>query len=267
MLCLNSAPVRAPNVFVQLQLIPDGQAVGKYPFRQLGVLDPSVDGGHQYRAFLDQGVLVQDRLGPVVIRAIGDDDFEFVRRRELLKIAPDIFVRHARGWTLDVHDALHARVDPRDVQAAGGFQQNFIAAIAQRLHEEVDRRLQQRLAAGDFQQAGRIGRDGLDDGFEVHPPASRLGKTGVAPGAIQMASGQPDKNAGAPGMGGFALNAKKYFADVETLIHADNIMEYMKKTIKRARHLSQAGVNDMIKRHDHSDHAGLAAAIVTMTQA
>src|ERR1700694_1016730 len=67
--------------------------------------------------------------------------------------------------------------------------------------------LQQRLAAGDFDEAAAEALDLGDDFADLHLAPFVKGVLGIAPRAPQIASGEPDEHAGASGPGRFALDA------------------------------------------------------------
>ena len=89
---------------------------------------------------------------PVVIFLCADDKFDFVRGFQMRNVGKMISVRLAAGRTFQIHDAADARINFRNIVRAARFQQNGEAFVAERLHQRQGIFLEQRLAAGEFDQ-------------------------------------------------------------------------------------------------------------------
>jgi hypothetical protein len=76
--------------------------------------------------------------------------------------------------------------------------------------------LDQGFSAGDFNQVAIIGSDFFQDLIKGHGPIVYICISCVAPRAVQVAPGQPDKNTGQPGKGGFTLEAVKDLANIQS---------------------------------------------------
>ena len=82
---------------------------------------------------------------------------------------------------------------------AAGLEQDGAAGVGQAGHEREDLGLQERLAAGDLDEAVAQGHGPVDDLVERQGLALLEGVRRVAVAAPQVAGGQPDEDAGESG--------------------------------------------------------------------
>lgn len=151
--------------------------------------------------------------GPLVVSAVGNHEFDLVVRAEALQVSPEVVSRHSAFRALDVVNQHGPLVDRRDVYASPGLNQDLFAGVEELFDENMNTGLKERLAARDLDQAGRIPVDLLEDLADGHILAFREGVGGIAVPAAQIAAREPDKGAGAPGMGRFPLQTVEDFVD------------------------------------------------------
>src|SRR5271156_2517602 len=157
-----------------------------------------------------------DRVArPFIVGAIGDDEFDFVAHRQMVEVAPEIALAFAAARTFEVHDLDDARVEPADVDRARSFDHHGRARFEHRIRQRIHAFLQQRFAAGDFDQVTSVAANYFDDFGDWHPPAFIECVLGVAPFASQVASGEPHEHAWTARVRGFALDAVKDFVDMQ----------------------------------------------------
>ena len=151
------------------------------------------------------------------------------------EVFPAVALDFAAAGTFQIHDAPDARIDRRNVQRAAGFEQHGKAVVAERLHQRQGIFLQERFAAGQFDQrqadAGGDVRQTARPIRSLAPefPASDIffpfgkGVGGVAVGTAQIAGRQTDENTGQTGPGAFALHAQINFIDDQRVRHPGNL--------------------------------------------
>ena len=83
--------------------------------------------------------------------------------------------------------------------------------------------MEERLAAGHFDERSAEAVHFFDDGFECHGLTGIEGISGIAPIAAEIAAGQADENARPASVRGFALNAVKDFVDDECVSHGGTL--------------------------------------------
>ena len=109
-----------------------------------------------------------------------------------------------------------------DEALAAGFDHYGIAGGQKLFSQRVNLFLEQRFAAGQFDERNACGRtigqaiqcfDALEHIGNAHllPTVKSIG--GIAPGTAQIASGETDEDAGKAGAGSFALNGFKNLGD------------------------------------------------------
>jgi hypothetical protein len=233
---------------MQLGLETHGQSVGDDFLDQFAPPNGRLAGGN----FLEAGVLLVrcERMhpgekqrtdflelvpgnlffGPLIIFQCADDEFDFVSGFQMRDVLREIAGNFAGGGAFEVHDAMDARVHFRYVMRAAGFQEDGEAGITELLHKRQGIFLEQRFAAGQFnQRQGRVFErcgeffDLCDNIRERH--FFPLGKSvsGVAIGTAQITGGKTDENAGQPGEGAFALQTQIDFVDDECIGHRLNV--------------------------------------------
>ena len=99
---------------------------------------------------------LDDIARELVVRAIGDDELHLVVRRETVEVGPVVLVGFAAAGTLDVDDLHDARRHAIDRPVPAGFEQHRVAGREQPIHQLVHAFLQQRLAAGDFDERAPV---------------------------------------------------------------------------------------------------------------
>ena len=76
-------------------------------------------------------VLGDGALGPVVVGAVGEDEFDFVELGEVPEVGVTVILDLATAGTFEVDDFDNARIDGRDVECAVGFKKDSLAKIAE----------------------------------------------------------------------------------------------------------------------------------------
>ena len=150
---------------------------------------------------------------PLVIFARTDDELHFVALREMRDVAPQIARAFAAAGRFQIHDAMHARIDRRDVVRAAGFDEHGAAGVAERGHQREHVFLQQRLAAGDLDERA-VEREHLGEHLGHGAFVAFVkGVFGVAVGAAQVAESQPHEDAAPARPGALALDGLVDFVD------------------------------------------------------
>ena len=162
---------------------------------------------------------LENLAGEVVVTAAGDDEFELIAFGEAIEIGQEVVFALEARRAFDVHDANDARIDMPDVQRAVGLQQVLAACVAEAGKQIEAAGLQQRFAAGQFDELASVVRDGTEDFIGGHLAAAALGVRGVVPVAAEIAAGQAHHNARPAGACAFALDGEEYLADVECIGH------------------------------------------------
>ena len=153
---------------------------------------------------------------------------------QVAEVFPTIAPGLAAGGTFQIHDAPHPRIHGRDVQRAAGFKQDGEAGVAERAHQRQGVFLQERLAAGQFDQRQAEGRgmgserpgQSVDPGQDFRQgyfPALGEGVGGVAIGAAQIAGSQAHEDTGPAGPGAFALQAEINLVDDQSPGHPGSL--------------------------------------------
>ena len=86
---------------------------------------------------------------PLVVGAVGNDEFQFVALPQVLDVLPAVLRDLAGAGRLQVDDARDTRVDRGNVERARGFERDVATGVAQRAEQREAAGLRQRLAAGD----------------------------------------------------------------------------------------------------------------------
>ena len=108
----------APDDLVELHLHAYRQAVTEDPRGQVGRFQLTLDGGEEHRAALGETVFGDLRRGPGVVGLAGENELEFVTRREVRKVRQQVagfFAGPAKGGVL----AAIAREKPIPVYFIG----------------------------------------------------------------------------------------------------------------------------------------------------
>src|SRR5206468_7329361 len=103
----NSANVRAPNVLVQLDLEPDGQAVLEDPSGQIFQRQFIVRRGEEHGVGFVLKFFAKYIAAPFVIRARGDHEFELIVGRRQPDVLPANRAGLAAVGALDIDDLDH----------------------------------------------------------------------------------------------------------------------------------------------------------------
>src|SRR3989454_3298690 len=96
---------------------------------------------------------------PVVVFLGADDEFDFVRALQMLQVFPAIAADFTAAWALQIHDAMDAWVNGRDIQRAAGLDQHRESVVAERRHERNRIWLKQWLPAGQLNQGQSVAAD------------------------------------------------------------------------------------------------------------
>ena len=121
----------------------------------------------------------------------------------------------ATGRGLEVHDAVHAQIDRRDVVRSGSFQQDVEPGIAEHGEERDAVGLQQRLAARHLDQRAAETADFLHNLLERHFVSFVEGVFRVAISAAQVAESEAHEDTGQTGPSALALHRLVDFVDRE----------------------------------------------------
>src|SRR5690606_41728854 len=78
-------------------------------------------------------VLADHTAGPLVIGAVADHELDLVALRKVREVAPQVAVALPRPGALQVHDAVRAGVERRDVDGAGRLHEHRNALVQQPL--------------------------------------------------------------------------------------------------------------------------------------
>src|SRR5579862_7999804 len=133
----------------------------------------------------------------------------------MVEVAPKISFALTAARTLEVHDLDYARVEPGDVDGPRRLDHHGVARFEHRHRQRIHTFLQQRLAAGHFDQVAAVAANYFSDLRDRHPPAFVECILGVAPFASQVASGEPHEHTRTAGVRRFALDAVEDFVDME----------------------------------------------------
>src|SRR5664279_3380951 len=153
--------------------------------------------------------MTQDEVaGEVVVRAVGQDELEFIMRPKRLQILGREGIRFARVRTLYVNNLDNVLRDARQGTLAAGLEQYLVVGVQKLLHHGDDFALLQHwLAAGDLDQSAERTQTGdfAEDFLQRHLFSTGETEFTVAPGAAQVASSQTHEDAGQSGIRRFAL--------------------------------------------------------------
>lgn len=83
-----------------MQLQAHWQAILQDPLSELSGILTALGGGQEHRAEIGQAMLRQLLARPVVIRAVGDDDLDFIACLQVAQIAPQVALALAGGGAL-----------------------------------------------------------------------------------------------------------------------------------------------------------------------
>src|SRR5438874_6579841 len=124
----------------------------------------------------------------------------------MLNVRPQIPLAFAAAGSFQVHDAMHPQIDLRNIVCAACFQQHCFSGISQRTDQWKNIFLQERLAAGDFDQRTIEFQNFSRNLGQRFLFAFVKGIGGVAISAAQVAEGQPHKHAWKSRPSAFTLN-------------------------------------------------------------
>ena len=128
--------VSGPDEFVHLELETDVQFVGEDPFDDFTGIDPAENRREQDRATAcGQIEALRFFARPFVIFARSDDELHFVPLFEIIDVRPKVLFDFSAPGRFQIHDAMNARIDCRNVVGAAGFKQHRVAGIAQHRHQ------------------------------------------------------------------------------------------------------------------------------------
>lgn len=242
----NAALFRWPDDFVLLNLETHGQGVGDDFFNQFHTRNRCLSGGNRFENFVlllrrermhprkeqraDGVQLVRGNLllGPVVIFLRADDELDLVGRFQVRNISKAVAGNFAAGGAFQIHDAMDAGINLRNVVCAAGFDEHGETRFAKLLHEREGIFLKQRFSAGELdkrkfwirlRQFFNFGQNFI----ERFLFAFGEGVGGIAERTAQVAAGEADENARQPGKGAFTLQAQVDFVDDERCGHAGKI--------------------------------------------
>ena len=205
---------RVPENLVLLKLKPNGKtrSAGE-PCCQLRGINLGKCRAHKHRANLAQSVRAKDVGRPVEIRSIANHELDLVDRLQAAKVGPDVRLNFARAGCLDVEDDAHAGVDSAGVDRSAGLEQDGLTGVGKTRHERIHLRLQQRLAASDFDQLiAKFQRKG-DDPFEIDDFSLRERMRRIAVDTPQVARREANEDARQPGKCAFTLQAAVNLVD------------------------------------------------------
>ena len=181
--------------------------------------------------------LGDDVAHPLVVGAVGEDELDLVARADVLEVRPAVAVRLAAARALQVHDLVHARIDPRDVRLAARLDEHRLARVAQLAQQRADAGLEQRLSAGQLHERRAEGERARQHVLAGHARAAVEGLRRVAPHAAQVAARRAHEGAGQPGERRFALDARVDLVDDERVfLHGASSRDL------GHRHLARVGV-------------------------
>src|SRR5215208_2317382 len=212
----DTACVRTPDVFVQLQLDAHRQLVSQHPFRQhLWIEDSMHRRQMNRRGAANELVACDDIAGKLVVAAILDDELDLVLRTQALEIFPVVLRDLAAARTLHIEDRHDVRRHTFRAAMAAGLEQHRLATVEQTLHKEVHLFLQQRLAAGDLDQRAAVSIDLIDDIVQGTLAALVKGIRRIAPATAQIAGGETHEHTRPSGVCGLSLHRMEDFVDGE----------------------------------------------------
>lgn len=181
-------------MFVPLRLHADGEFIGQNPVGKLFEREFFPDGREQDGA--GDFVFGQFLFGPLVVGAVGDDEFEFVLFIEVPEVPVDILAFFAATGAFQIHDFHDAWIDAGDVERTAGFEEDMFTEVAKAGHEWQDVGLEQRFAAGDFDEGAIVFKHLDDHVTDSHRFAfvERIGR--VAPSTAEVAGGEAHEDTG-----------------------------------------------------------------------
>ena len=177
-------------------------------------------GGEQNRANGGQPMSLFNHLCPLVILAGADNKLHLVATPQRRDVFPKNSIRFSAARTFQINNAANPQVRPFNRMRPAGFQQDHKTQIAQTSHQRMNRRLQQRLPAGDFNQrqspsllsgirvAFGQATHFFHHGFQRHRSSAGKGISRIAIRTPQVAPRQTNKNARPSRPSAFALNAR-----------------------------------------------------------
>ena len=120
---------RIPKDLVLLELQPDRQSGFKDPGGQFRGIDLPEGCTEQHRTSLRKSLIAHDRNCPVEVGAIANNDFDLIRRFEVIDVGPNIGVDFTGTRRLDIEDHTHSRIDRACIDRAAGLKQDGAASI------------------------------------------------------------------------------------------------------------------------------------------
>ena len=211
-----------PDVLVDLEAEPRGEAVGQHPLDEEARVEGGVVGGAKVGGIFQEGggeedlsaavgeaVGADEVAGELVVGAIGEDELDLIIRGEGVEVFEAEGVGGGAGaGAFDVDDLVDGAGDVCEGLFAAGLDHEGVVVGEEAVHEgQKFAGLEHGLAAGELDEAA--GGEGFDLGEHLvggEGLAAGEGVLGVAPGAAQVAAGEADEDAGDPGEGAFALD-------------------------------------------------------------
>lgn len=160
----DAAGLRVPDEFVHLQLHAHLESIRENPLRQLvgGERLASQDfeslrlferRRHQNGGRASHQIMGFNHLsGPDIIGAVGEHEFDLIRRSQIFEILHPISIELAGSRSLQIEDSDDSWITGADVHGIGRFNQNGPAGITEFGHQGKDGFLSQRFSAGKFDQ-------------------------------------------------------------------------------------------------------------------
>lgn len=153
--------------------------------------------------------------GPDIIGAVGDHEFDLIRRSQIFEILHAISIELPGPRSLQIEDSDDSWITGADVNGIGRFNQNGPAGITEFGHQRKDGFLSQRFSTGEFDQSAVDRQNLFLEILHGHSLALLEGVFGVAVVASQGASGEPHEDTGGARMGGFTLDRVEEFIDAD----------------------------------------------------
>jgi len=120
---------------------------------------------------------------------------------------------HSAAGTLEIDNALYTRINVPDIKTATCFKEHLEVFITESSKQLNSRFLDERFTTGYLDKAAAKFPDTVYDFGNLHGDTLVKGIFGIAPGASEVAIGQPNENARPPSVAGFALDAMKNLID------------------------------------------------------
>jgi len=158
---------------------------------------------------------LEEVCGKVEIGSIRQNELELIVFGEPIEVLSVEPVAFSAGRAFDVDDAHTAWIDDIDVHASVRFQQHGVPVIEKPPDQFRRFRLKQGLSSRDFHPTTSEASNSLEDLPDFKSFFDNGCIARIAIRARKVASGKADKDAGKPGIGGFALNAEKDFVYID----------------------------------------------------